>query len=78
MGNVEFGSLTEIFNNIALQLAIWIGICAVAYLFIFIIIRMTGVPKPIANIISSLIMLFVLYFTFVNGYFPGISSTHKG
>lgn len=74
MEKIDFSPLKETINNIALQLVIWMAICTVAYIAAFIVLRIIRVPAKIAHFVSGIAFLFAMYYSFINGFIPGIQS----
>lgn len=73
MEKIDFSPLKETLGNIAVQLAIWLGASAIAYVLIFIVLRKIGVPIKLSNFLSVIAFLLVMYFMLLNGYIPGIT-----
>lgn len=73
---VDSRSIENAVNNIALQLMIWMAICAGAYIIAFIILRFINVSDKIAHFIATLVFLVAMYYSFVNGFIPGVEEAH--
>ncbi|QOS88753.1 hypothetical protein [Peribacillus sp. JNUCC41] len=72
MDDVDISPLTEGLNNIAMQFVFWMAICWAAYVIVIIILRIIKVPDKIAHFFATAAFLIALYYSFVNGYVPGI------
>lgn len=72
MEKIDFDPLKETINNIALQLVIWMAICTVAYVAVFILLRIIKMPAKVAHFVSGIAFLFAMYYSFINGFIPGI------
>ncbi|MCM3651318.1 hypothetical protein [Metabacillus litoralis] len=72
MDDVDFSPLTEGLNNIAMQFVFWMALCVAGYVIAFIILRIIKVPAKMANLISIIVFLIAMYYSFVNGFIPGI------
>ncbi|MGG3798622.1 hypothetical protein [Metabacillus fastidiosus] len=72
MEAIDFSPLKESLNNIAFQLIVFLLICTAAYVVTYLVLRLIKIPKPIANFLSTAVLLVTAYYSFVNGYIPGI------
>jgi hypothetical protein len=75
MGEIDFSPLKDTLNNMAIQLAILMIMCAAAYTIPNIILRLIKIPGKIANFLSGFIFLIVMYYLFMNNFIPGIQGT---
>jgi len=75
MGGIDFSPLRDTLNNITIQLVILTIICVVVYTIPNIILRLIKIPGSIANSISGLILIVVMYYLFLNNFIPGFQGT---
>lgn len=73
MEKVDFSPLKETLNNILMQLAIWLGISAIAYIVVYVILRLIKVPEKVRHFISVIAFLVIMYYMLTNSYVPGIT-----
>ncbi|MGM7635169.1 hypothetical protein [Bacillus sp. Hm123] len=75
MKSINLDPLKETLSNFAFQLFIFALICAAAYVGTRIILNLFKIPKMIADLLATAVLLLAAYYSFLNGYIPGISST---
>lgn len=73
MQKIDFSPMKETLDNILLQLVIWLGMSAVAYIVVYFILRLLRIPRGICHFISVIVCLIVMYYTLMNGYIPGFT-----
>lgn len=71
---VDFNPVKETLDKIAVQLVLLLAMCALAYVVAFIVLRFIRVPGQLAHYLSTAVLLAVMYYSFINGYIPGIQS----
>ncbi|RBP87880.1 hypothetical protein DFO70_11771 [Cytobacillus firmus] len=71
---VDFSPVKDTLDKIAVQLITLMAMCALAYIGAFIVLRLIKIPGQLAHYISTAVLLVVMYYSFVNGYIPGIQS----
>ncbi|MGV3267041.1 hypothetical protein [Cytobacillus pseudoceanisediminis] len=74
MEKIDFSPLKGTLDHIAWQLVTLVAICGLAYIIAFILLRVIKVPSQLAHYISTAVLLAAFYYSFVNGYIPGIQS----
>jgi len=72
MEEIDFSPLKDTVDNIAFQFIVWMAICVGAYIIAIIILRLIKVPSKLANFLATIAFLLAMYWSFMNGYIPGV------
>lgn len=75
MEGIDFRPLKATLNNIAFQFIVWMAICVGAYIIAIIILRFIKVPNKLANFLATIAFLVAMYWSFMNGYIPGVEGS---
>jgi hypothetical protein len=68
MGTIDFSPLTSTLNNMVLHFAIWMGLCFLAYIIVFMTLRKLKVPNQFARYLSIGAFFLVMYFIVTAGH----------
>lgn len=74
MEKIDFSPVGNTVNGMAIQFGIVMIIGAIAFIVVFILLRLIRIPKQIANFLATAAFLAALYYSFTTNYLPWVQS----
>jgi hypothetical protein len=73
MDGISFDLLSGPLYNMAFQLVKLFFICGIAYIVVFLVLRLLKLPMAITKFIAGIAFIVVFYFSFMNVFLPGLT-----
>lgn len=74
MEKIDFSPIGDTVNGLAITFGIIMITAALAFILVFVLLRLIKVPKQIASFLATVSLLVVLYYSFTTSYLPWIQS----
>ncbi|MEK5056027.1 hypothetical protein MHH96_21805 [Niallia sp. FSL K6-0212] len=74
MEKIDFSPVGDTVNGMAIQIGIVMFTGAIAFILVYILLKLIRVPKPLANFLAIAALLAGLYYSFTTNYLSWVQS----